>query len=75
MTYIGPDGEQYEIDIFGNKVAVKRPQFLITIPNSAPVEPYDEYGHCPYDLGIRLIKIKGSLHRCPSCGGYFSVAK
>ena len=36
MTYIGPDGEQYEIDIFGNKVAVKRPQFLITIPNSAP---------------------------------------
>ena len=34
MTYIGPDGEQYEIDIFGNKVAVKRPQFLITIPNS-----------------------------------------
>ena len=33
-------------------------------------DPYQEYGQCPYDLGVSLIKIKGSLHRCPSCGGH-----
>jgi hypothetical protein len=73
MTYHTIDGE-FEIDINGNEVPVRRP--LLTIPNIInEIDPYNEYGHCPYDLGVRLIKIKGSLHRCPICGGYFSVSK
>ena len=74
MIYHTADGE-FEIDINGDEVPVKRPKLIIPNSSSGELDPYDEYGHCPYDLGVRLEKIKGALHRCSKCGSYFNVSK
>jgi hypothetical protein len=72
MTY--SDGLlEYPIDGEGREVEVVHPKLKFSSPGET--DYYRIYPHCPYDLGVRLEKIKGSLYKCPGCGGYFSVSK